>query len=103
MGGTSHVYLFGDQTGEFEPGLRCLLQTKDNSFLASFFEKCFHALRHEISRLPPSDREIFPRFTSIVHLLAQYRRTAPNPALESALTCIYQLAAFIRFALDLLS
>lgn len=98
---TCHVYVFGDQTGEFEPGLRNLLHTKDNSFLASFFEKCFHVLRHEISRLPPSDREKFPSFTSIIHLLAQYRQAAPNPALESTLTCIYQLAAFIKFVPNL--
>ncbi|KAL1970787.1 hypothetical protein VTN77DRAFT_2621 [Rasamsonia byssochlamydoides] len=97
MGSTSRVYLFGDQTGEFDAGLRRLIQAKNNSLLMSFFERCFHSLRHEIAQLPPSDRQIFPRFTSIVDLLARYRESRPNPALESTLTCIYQLALFISY------
>ncbi|KAH8702107.1 conidial pigment polyketide synthase PksP/Alb1 [Talaromyces proteolyticus] len=95
MGTTSQVYLFGDQTGEFDSGLRRLIQAKNNSLVTSFFERCFYALRHEIAQLPPSDRRNFPRFTSIVDLLARYRVTGPNPALESALTTIYQLGSFI--------
>ncbi|KAJ9319649.1 hypothetical protein DTO271D3_418 [Paecilomyces variotii] len=93
---TSRVYLFGDQTGEFETGLRQLLQAKNNSLLTSFFERCFYALRQEVSKLPPSQRQIFPRFTSIVDLLARHREFGPNPALESALTCIYHFACFIN-------
>jgi hypothetical protein len=30
-------------------------------------------------------------------LLVKYRESGPNPALESALTCMYQLALFIRY------
>jgi naphtho-gamma-pyrone polyketide synthase len=97
MEATSRVYLFGDQTGEFDSGLRRLIQAKNNSFLTSFIEKCYHALRQEITQLPPSDRELFPRFTSIVGLLSKYHESGPNPALESALTCIYQLASFIGY------
>ncbi|KAL1854109.1 Type I Iterative PKS [Paecilomyces lecythidis] len=93
---TNRVYLFGDQTGEFETGLRQLLQAKNNSLLTSFFERCFYVLRQEISKLPPSQRQIFPRFTSVVDLLARYRECGPNPALESALTCIYHFACFIN-------
>lgn len=96
MEATSRVYVFGDQTSEFDSGLRHLIQTKNNSLVTSFFEKCFYALRHEIAQLPPSDRRILPRFTSIVDLLARYRESGPNPALESALTTVYQLGSFIR-------
>ncbi|GAB1193046.1 hypothetical protein APSETT444_002248 [Aspergillus pseudonomiae] len=98
MEGPRGVYLFGDQTSDFDAGLRRLLQVKNNTIVASFFQRCFHALRQEIARLPPSERKIFPRFTSIVDLLARHRESDPNPALESALTCIYQLGCFINSA-----
>lgn len=96
MEGTRRVYLFGDQTGDFDAGLRRLLQAKNNSLVTSFFQRCFYALRQEITKLHPSQRKIFPRFTSTVDLLARYRESGPNPALESALTCIYQLGCFIK-------
>ncbi|OGM44778.1 polyketide synthetase PksP [Aspergillus bombycis] len=101
MEGPRGVYLFGDQTSDFDAGLRRLLQVKNNTIVASFFQRCFHALRQEIARLPPSERKIFPRFTSIVDLLARHRESDPNPALESALTCIYQLGCFINYYGDL--
>lgn len=96
MAGPSCVYLFGDQTADFDAGLRRLLQAKNDSLLIAFFQKCYHALRQEISQLSPSQRQMFPRFTSIVDLLARYREHGPNPALESALTTIYQLGSFIQ-------
>ncbi|KAJ5689294.1 hypothetical protein N7462_003686 [Penicillium macrosclerotiorum] len=101
MEGPSRVYLFGDQTAEFDSGLRRLLHAKNDSFVIAFFQKCYHALRWEISQLPPSERQIFPRFTSIVDLLARYKEFGPNPALESALTTIYQLGSFIHHYGDL--
>lgn len=96
MEGIRRVYLFGDQTGDFDAGLRRLLHSKNNSLVTAFFQRCYHALRQEITKLPPSQRQIFPRFTSIVDLLARYRESGVNPALESALTCIYELASFIK-------
>lgn len=91
------VYLFGDQTSDFEVGLRRLLQAKDHTIVSAFFQKCYHALRQEISSLSPSERSIFPRFTSIVDLLARHCESPGNPALESALTCLYQLGCFIKY------
>lgn len=96
MGSATKAFVFGDQTSEFDSGIRRLLQAKSNSFVTSFLERCFYALRHEITQLPPSDRRKFPRFTSIVSLLSRYRESGPNPALESAFTTIYQLGSFIR-------
>ena len=96
MAGPSRVYLFGDQTANFDSGLRRLLQAKNDSLVSSFFQKCYYALRKEISQLPPSQRQMFPRFTSIVDLLARYRESGPSTALESALTTIYQLGCFIQ-------
>ncbi|KAL4923749.1 polyketide synthase alb1 [Aspergillus undulatus] len=96
-----HVYLFGDQTGDFEVGLRRLLQAKNHTITSSFFQKSYHALRREISSLPPSERSIFPRFTSIPDLLARHCESPGNPALDSALTCLYQLGCFINYHGDL--
>lgn len=96
MEGPNQVYLFGDQTADFESGLRRLLQAKNDSLLIAFFQKCYHAIRQEISKLAPSERQKFPRFTSIIDLLARYREHGPNAALESTLTTIYQLGCFIQ-------
>ncbi|KAJ5270272.1 hypothetical protein N7505_006030 [Penicillium chrysogenum] len=101
MEGPGHVYLFGDQTAEFDSGLRRLLHAKNDSLLAAFFQKSYYALRKEITSLPPSERQGFPRFTSIVDLLARFKESGPNPALESALTTIYQLGCFIHYYGDL--
>ncbi|KAL4815331.1 conidial yellow pigment biosynthesis polyketide synthase [Aspergillus spinulosporus] len=95
------VYLFGDQTGDFEVGLRLLLQVKNHSLLSSFLQRSYHAVRQEISHLPPSERSTFPRFTSIVDLLARHCESPGNPAIESALTCLYQLGCFINYYGDL--
>lgn len=97
MGSATKAYVLGDQTTEFDSGLRRLIQAKSNSFVTTFLERCYFALRHEITQLPPSDRSKFPRFTSIVSLLSRYRELGPNPALESALTTIYQLGSFISY------
>ncbi|KAI9370749.1 conidial yellow pigment biosynthesis polyketide synthase [Aspergillus egyptiacus] len=96
-----HVYLFGDQTGDFEVGLRHLLQAKNHTIVSAFFQKSYHALRQEISSLSPAERSIFPRFTSLVDLLARHCESRGNPALESALTCLYQLGCFINYYGDL--
>lgn len=96
MNGPSRVHLFGDQTSDFDSGLRRLLQAKNDSFLSAFIQRCYHALRKEITKLSPSERQLFPRFTTIVDLLARYREFGPNPALESALTTLYQLGSFIQ-------
>ncbi|PWY86434.1 ketoacyl-synt-domain-containing protein [Aspergillus sclerotioniger CBS 115572] len=101
MEGPSRVYLFGDQTSDIEAGLRRLLQSKNSTIVQSFFQQCFHALRQEIAKLPPSQRKLFPRFTSIVDLLTRHRQSEPSPVLESALTCIYQLGCFIHYYGDL--
>ncbi|KGO63978.1 Acyl transferase/acyl hydrolase/lysophospholipase [Penicillium italicum] len=101
MEGPSHVYLFGDQTADFDSGLRRLLHAKNDSLVGAFFQKSYYALRKEITSLPPSERQSFPRFTSIVDLLARFKESGPNPALESALTTIYQLGCFIHYCGDL--
>nr|BAJ65431.1 polyketide synthase [Aspergillus aculeatus] len=101
MEGPYRVYLFGDQTSDFEAGLRRLIQAKNNTIVQSFFQQSFYALRQEISKLPPAQRKLFPRCTSLIDLLARYRESGPSPVLESAFTCIYQLGSFINYYGDL--
>jgi naphtho-gamma-pyrone polyketide synthase len=96
MDSPSRVYLFGDQTADFDSGIRRLLHAKNDSLLSAFFQKCYYALRKEVTALPPSERQKFPRFTSVVDLHARYRESGPNAALESALVTIYQLGSFIQ-------
>lgn len=96
MARSTRVHLFGDQMTGFDGGLRRLFQIQDNPLLSSFFERTHHALRLEIGQLSLAERAFFPRFTSISDLLARYRDSGNNPALESAFTCIHQLACFIR-------
>lgn len=93
------VYFFGDQTNPFESDLTQLLHVKDCEMLTSFFEQTHYALRLEISRLSISRREWFPRFTSIIDLLARKSDSGSNPALELALLCLSQLARFIKYEL----
>ncbi|KAL9126698.1 MAG: hypothetical protein Q9217_004295 [Psora testacea] len=97
MSEPKQILLFGDQTNAFDEGIRKLSQHKDNAFLISFLERCHFALRAEIGKLPVSQRQLFPRFTSILDLLARYRKSGDNPALEGALTCIHQVACFIGY------
>ena len=96
MDRTAKILLLGDQTNGFDSGLRQLLQIKDNNHLTAFFERVHYALRLEIGHLPTTERDLFPRFTSVIDLLARHREGGTNPALESALTCTHQVACFIR-------
>lgn len=93
---TLQVFLFGDQTTAFESDLRSLLHNKDNASLCSLFEKAYYALRIEISRLPITQRAIFPRFTSILDLLQHCQKSGGNPALALALLTLNHLARFIK-------
>lgn len=92
-----HILLFGDQTGDYGKIFRQLLHIKENTVLTSFFEKAYSALRDEVSQQPRVVRDQIPGFSSIADLVTRYAEsTAPrsNP-LESALTCISQIACFI--------
>lgn len=93
---TVQIFLFGDQTSAFESDLRQLLHVRDNETLTSFLTKSNFALRLEIAKLPPSQQESFPRFTTLLDLLNGFRESGSHPALELGLLCLNQLARFIR-------
>jgi Starter unit:ACP transacylase in aflatoxin biosynthesis len=88
------LYLFGDQTFEFDSPLRSLLKSPD-AILISFFERSYHALRAEIGLLPLYVREAFPRFSSIADLLSRRQESGLGPSLEKAVATIYQFGFFI--------
>jgi len=98
MEGSIQIYLFGDQTNNYDAGLCHLLQAKDNPLLSALFERVNYALRLHIGQLPSIQKELFPRFTSLHEFLARYRETpGTNPALDSMFVCLHQLALFIRY------
>lgn len=90
------VLLFGDQTGDFRPVLRRVSQEKNNPLLQAFLERSYAALRLEVARQPRPERELITGFTSISDLAARYSESEGpiSNAVESALTCISQLACF---------
>ena len=90
----SRVYLFGDQTFNYEQSLTQLLRS-DNKFLVTFFRACYEGLRTELGRLPPHARDTTPKFSSITDLLSRKRDGTLSPALDGVLSLIHNLAAFI--------
>lgn len=92
-----HLYLFGDLTYDISTKLQPLLHSESYPLLRSFFDCVCDKLRAEIGRLPAQDKEVFPRFSSIAELLTwRSSHSRSNPAVENALTCIYQLGEFIQ-------
>lgn len=96
-----HLLLFGDQTGDYRSVFRQVLHIKDNTILTSFFESAYLALRDEVAQQPRAVREQISGFTSISDLVARYSDStdAKSNPLESALTCISQIACFIWYVI----
>lgn len=90
----SRVYVFGDQTFNYEHSLTQLLRS-DNIHLTSFFRKCYSAIQTELGRLPLYARDTTPKFTSVSDLLTRKRDACISPALEQVLCLIHAFAAFI--------
>jgi naphtho-gamma-pyrone polyketide synthase len=98
MKNQGRIYIFGDQTNDFVPGLRQLLRIKDSPLLLSFLERTHIALRQEITQQRREIQELLPRFSKVVDLLAAYSTDLDSaPVLASTLTAIYQLGSFIRY------
>lgn len=64
--------------------------------MKSFLTKTNLALRLEITKLPPSQQEQFPRFSTLIELLNGFRKYGSHPALGLGLLCLNQLARFIK-------
>ncbi len=91
------LYIFGDQTADCRQFLRKILLRKGSVLLTSFLESAANALREEIARLPYVQyRQCFPGFSNVQELVERYYEEGkPNPAIESAIVCLSQLAHFI--------
>ncbi|KAM3080309.1 hypothetical protein ACMFMG_005270 [Clarireedia jacksonii] len=92
-----NLYVFGDLTLPFEEHLRRLLHIRDNEILQSFFVKVSFAFRHEFAKLPRTQQDWFPNFTTLIDLLSKLGQTEGTPALKFALLCATQLGLFIRY------
>ncbi len=90
------LYLFGDQTYDTQPHLKSLLLHRDNPILEDFLVKAYDAIRTEIYKLPHQVRDDLPRFTCLDDLVLWNQSGRRCIPLEMAVTCMYQLGAFIR-------
>lgn len=90
----SKIYVFGDQTFEYEQSLAQLLRS-ENLLLVQFFRNTFSALSTELGRLPLHLRDATPNFNSIADLLSRKRDGCISPALELVLCLIHCFAFFI--------
>ncbi|KAM3072173.1 hypothetical protein ACMFMG_008629 [Clarireedia jacksonii] len=89
--------VFGDQSLDTDTFLTDFCQYGNPSVLTrSFLEQAGSALREEVNLLPALQRQKIPYFNSILELNKLYHaKTVKNPALDSALLCIAQLAQYI--------
>ncbi|TKX25774.1 polyketide synthase [Elsinoe australis] len=92
----TRVYVFGDQTFDIADLLTKLVHTYDDPVLSDFFERATSALKREVARLGRDQQQECPPFASLIDLVPRWRSSTLNPALCQALTCICQLAAFMR-------
>lgn len=89
------LYLFGDQTYDVRHHLKGLLRYRSNPILEEFLVKAYDAIRREIFTLPSQVRDDLPRFTCLDDLVLWKQHGKRCVPLDMAVTCIYQLGAFI--------
>lgn len=95
-GAVAQIYMFGDQTIAFEHTLNKLLHVKDNAALSDFFDRVSFQLRRCLGSLPPSQRDLFPPFTTLIDLFARHEQGGGAPALKFTLLCVTEIAQLIR-------
>ena len=91
------LYLFGDQTFDIQPYFKDLIQYRENPVLEDFLVKAYDAIRTEIYKLPSDIRDDLPRFTCLDDIIFRKQGGRRCVALDMAVTCMYQLGAFIRY------
>ncbi|KAL2150157.1 hypothetical protein VTH82DRAFT_7833 [Thermothelomyces myriococcoides] len=101
MTGLSQLAVFGDQAVPYAVELRRFIAKREDFTLAKLLSEAYHALRAEIAQLPYSQRTRFPASSTLTELLnAHCSSTKPNCALDSALVCLHQIAAFVSYFND---
>jgi hypothetical protein len=97
MARVQQIILFGDQTDDFLSLRRLLSPNRAPPLLEPFLNNAIRGLRAEIGSLPLQDRQQYPNFPTVASILDwRSRQQKPYPAIDSALTCINQLAQFIE-------
>ena len=90
------LYLFGDQTYDVRNHLKDLLGYRTNPILEKFLVKAYHAIRMEVFTLSPQVRDGLPQFTCLEDLVLWKQDGKRCVPLDMAVTCMFQLGAFIR-------
>ena len=92
-----NIFLFGDQTADYNSNLVGKLRQKDIPVLTSFLEKANVALREEISQQPGLVRKTIPSFSTLLDLVQWFSESGvSSPAIESAICTTCQIACLIR-------
>ncbi|KAL9594396.1 MAG: hypothetical protein Q9219_007055 [cf. Caloplaca sp. 3 TL-2023] len=92
------ILLYGDLSSvHFEDQLRRLLHVKTNPLLVSFFDRVSHGLRRALEHLPMEQQDFFPRFTTIVDLLAKSTETDGSPVLDFFLLSVHEMAQTVEY------
>lgn len=91
------VIFFGDEIADLTENWRKLRQSKNGTvLLKAFLEKATTVLREEIRAQPREFRYTVPSFTSLFDLAEHHNASsAPNRAIECALTFVCHLGNFI--------
>lgn len=90
------IYIFGDQTADCRAFLQKVFLRRRNLLLTYFLERASMVLREEISRQSNRRRVRFPNFSTVQELVERYYNEGrPDPAIDSAIVCLSQLAHFI--------
>lgn len=92
-----NILLFGDQATDYHNNLRLKLREKRNPTLSAFFERANAALCEEVAQQPRLVRDTIPSFSTLLDLVDWFDEVkTSNPAVESAICTICQIACLIR-------
>lgn len=95
MAPSLRLHIFGDQLLDVGPLFRQLDGKREDPILERLLLRTFEAIRGEIDLLPHETKSLLPRFSSIDDII--FRRPGEKSciALDMAITCLYQTAAFV--------
>ncbi|KAL8801213.1 MAG: hypothetical protein Q9182_004607 [Xanthomendoza sp. 2 TL-2023] len=92
------ILLFGDQATDYHNNLRVKLREKNNPLLSSFLDQANVALCEEVARQPRLVRDTIPSFSTLLDLVDWFDEVkTSNPAVESAICTICQIACLISY------
>ena len=91
------ILIFGDQATDFHNNLRAKLHQKGLPSLTSFLESATAALKDEVSHQPVLTRKALPDFSTLLDIVDWLDGSnISNPAIESAICTLSQVACLIR-------